>query len=94
MAYKLKRLSKKIGPENTNWCTLYIAADKKDKINKMDMVGMLLQKGKLQKDELGLIEVLDFSSYAAIDTKKIDSVLNLIKNEKIKKKQVKMEVSF
>lgn len=80
-------------PENTNWCTLYIAAGKKDKINKMDIVGMLLQKGKLQKDELGLIEVLDFSSYAAIDTKKIDLVLNLIKNEKIKNKKVKMEVS-
>lgn len=81
-------------PENTPWCTLYIAAGKKDKINKMDIVGMLLQKGKLQKDELGLIEVLDFSSYAAVNRKKIDSVLSLIKNEKIKNKKVKMEVSI
>ena len=80
-------------PENTPWCTLYIAAGKKDKINKMDIVGMLLQKGKLQKDELGLIEVLDFSSYAAVNRNKIDSVLELIKNEKIKNKKVKMEVS-
>ena len=80
-------------PENTPWCTLYIAAGKKDKINKMDIVGMLLQKGKLQKDELGLIEVLDFSSYAAVNRNKIDSVLKLIKNEKIKNKKVKMEVS-
>lgn len=80
-------------PENTAWCTIYIAAGKKDKINKMDIVGMLLQKGKLQKEELGLIEVLDFSSYAAVNRKKVDSVLNLIKNEKIKNKKVKMEVS-
>jgi superfamily II DNA/RNA helicase len=80
-------------PENTPWCTLYIAAGKKDKINKMDIVGMLLQKGKLQKEELGLIEVLDFSSYAAVKSNKIDAVLNLIKNEKIKNKKVKMEVS-
>ncbi len=80
-------------PENTPWCTLYIAAGKKDKINKMDIVGMLLQKGKLNKDELGLIEVLDFTSYAAVSRKRIDSVLSLVKNEKIKNKKVKMGVS-
>ncbi len=84
---------KNIIPENTPWCTLYIAAGKKDKINKMDIVGMLLQKGKINKDELGLIEVLDFTSYAAVNRKKIDSVLELIRNEKIKNKKVKMEVS-
>ena len=84
---------KNILPENTPWCTLYIAAGKKDKINKMDIVGMLLQKGKLNKDELGLIEVLDFSSYAAVSRKKIDAVLGLIKNEKIKNRKVKMEIS-
>jgi ATP-dependent RNA helicase DbpA len=80
-------------PENTPWCTLYIAAGKKDKINKMDIVGMLLQKGKLQKEELGLIEVLDFSSYAAVSRTKIDSLLSLIKEEKIKGRKIKMEVS-
>ncbi len=80
-------------PANTPWCTLYIAAGKKDKVNKMDIVGMLLQKGKLEKDELGLIEVLDFSSYAAVSRKKVNAMLDLIKNEKIKNKKVKMEVS-
>jgi len=80
-------------PENTPWCTLYIAAGKKDKINKMDIVGMLLQKGKLQKDELGLIEVLDFSSYAAIKRDKIEQLLVAVKEEKIKGRKIKMEVS-
>jgi ATP-independent RNA helicase DbpA len=54
---------------------------------------MLLQKGKLQKDELGLIEVLDHSSYAAIKGNKIDSLLRTIKDEKIKGRKIKMEVS-
>ena len=80
-------------PENTPWSTLYIAAGKKDKINKMDIVGMLMQKGKLQKDELGLIEVLDFSSYAAVKRDKIDVLLRLVKEEKIKGRKIKMEVS-
>ena len=81
-------------PQKARWCTLYIAAGKKDKINKVDIVGLLLQKGKLKKEELGLIEVLDYSSYVAVDAKKIDSVLELIKNEKIKNRKVKMEISF
>ena len=80
-------------PDMPPWSTLYIGAGKKDKINKMDIVGMLLQKGKLQKDELGLIEVLDHSSYAAIKRNKIDGLIRLIKDEKIKNKKIKMEVS-
>lgn len=84
---------KNLLPENTPWATLYIAAGKKDKINKMDIVGMLMQKGKLQKDELGLIEVLDKSAYAAVRRNKIDAVLKLIKEEKIKGRKIKMELS-
>ena len=80
-------------PEKSKWCTLYIAAGKKDKINKVDIVGLLLQKGKLDKDELGLIEVLDYSSYAAVSINKIESVLDLIKTEKLKNRKIKMEIS-
>jgi len=80
-------------PANTPWSTLYIAAGKKDKINKMDIVGMLLQKGKLQKDELGLIEVLDKSAYAAVKRDKINKVVQLVKEEKIKGRKIKMAVS-
>ncbi len=80
-------------PPNTDWATLYLAAGKKDKVNKVDIVGLLLQKGELKKEELGLIEVLDYSSYAAVKRSKIDRTVALIKNEKIKNKKVKIEVS-
>jgi ATP-independent RNA helicase DbpA len=80
-------------PAPCEWKTLYIGAGKKDKINKMDIVGMLLQKGKLQKDELGKIEVLDHSAYVAVKTSKIIKTLQLIKEEKIKNKKIKMEIS-
>ncbi len=63
------------------------------KINKMDIVGMLLQKGGLRKDELGKIEVLDHSAYAAVKSDKIVKVLHLIQDERIKNKKVKMEIS-
>lgn len=80
-------------PKPTPWATLYIAAGKKDKINKVDIVGVLLQKGELTKEDLGLIEVLDHSSYAAIKRNRIERTVQLIKNEKIKNKKVKIEVS-
>jgi ATP-independent RNA helicase DbpA len=84
---------KNILPEKPMWRTLFIAAGKKEKINKMDIVGMLLQKGKLAKEELGLVEVLDHSSYAAVRSNKIISVVDLIRNEKIKNKKIRIEIS-
>jgi len=80
-------------PRPTPWATLYIAAGKKDKINKVDIVGLLLQKGELAKEDLGLIEVLDHSSYAAVKRNRIERTVQLIKAEKIKNKKVKIEVS-
>lgn len=82
-----------IVPGKVPWRTLYIAAGKKEKINKMDIVGMLLQKGKLTKEELGRVEVLDHTSYAAVSSDKIKAVVERIKNEKIKNKKIKIEIS-
>ncbi|MDB5017346.1 MAG: dbpA [Mucilaginibacter sp.] len=84
---------KPVIPKPSPWSTLYIAAGKKDKINKVDIVGLLLQKGELTKEDLGLIEVLDHSSYAAVKRNRIERTVQLIKLEKIKNKKIKIEVS-
>ena len=84
---------KDVVPENTSWATLYLGAGRKDKINKIDIVGLLMKKGKLGKDELGLIEVQDYASYAGVSRKKIGNIVNLLKNEKIKNKKIKIEIS-
>lgn len=80
-------------PKPSQWSTLYIAAGKKDKVNKVDIVGLLLKKGKLAKENLGLIEVLDHSSYAAVARDQIARVAELVKNERIKGRKVKMAIS-
>lgn len=80
-------------PKPAEWATLYIAAGKKDKINKVDIVGLLLQKGRLAKDDLGLIEVLDHSSYAAVKNNLIAHTVTLIRDEKLKGRKVKIAVS-
>lgn len=64
--------------------TLYIGKGKKDKISKMDIVGFLCKKGKLQGNEIGKIDVRDHYAYVAVDRNKMRSVLTNVKGEKIK----------
>lgn len=80
-------------PEKPKWSTLFIAAGKKDKVNKIDIVGFLSKKGELKKEDIGIIEVKDFFSFAAVRKVKVGHVLELIKNEKIKNKKVKIEIA-
>ncbi|RZL28960.1 MAG: ATP-dependent helicase, partial [Pedobacter sp.] len=80
-------------PEASEWVTLYIANGKKDKINKIDIVGLFLQKGGLAKEDLGLIEVKDTASYVAVKRIKVDKLLKALSGEKIKGKKLKLEVA-
>ncbi len=84
---------KTVLPEKPKWTTLFIAAGKKDKVNKVDIVGFLSNKGQLKKEDIGLIEVKDFFSFVAIRKTKASTALHLVKNEKIKNKKVKIEVA-
>ncbi|MEO5911069.1 MAG: DEAD/DEAH box helicase [Pelobium sp.] len=78
--------------EASKWATIYIAAGKKDKVNKIDVVGLLYKKANLQKEEIGLIEVFDHMSYVAIQRKKVNGALALLKSEKIKGKKYKLGI--
>ena len=80
-------------PEKPKWSTLFIDAGKKDKINKIDIVGFLSQKGNLKKDEIGLIEVKDFTAFAAVRKSKIEQVVKSVQDEKMKNKKVKFAIA-
>jgi superfamily II DNA/RNA helicase len=80
-------------PAAEEWDTVYFSGGKKDKISKMDIVGFCIQKGKLEKDQIGKIEVKDFASYVAIKNKAIPGFLKNIDNEKIKGRKMKIELA-
>jgi superfamily II DNA/RNA helicase len=80
-------------PENPKWTTIYFGGGKKHKISKGDIVGLLIQKGLLEKDDIGLIEVQDLASFAAVNKTKAHKAIALLRNEKIKKQKVKIEIS-
>lgn len=71
-------------PALPEYITLYIGKGKKDKINKVDIVGFLSKKGNLSREEVGRIDVKDHYAFAAISRKKVKQTLKLIQNEKIK----------
>lgn len=81
-------------PSDSQWQTLYIAAGKKDKVNKIDIVGLLLKKGGLKKEDVGRIEVKDKNSYVAIKRHMTENVLSVLANEKIKGKKIKIEIAL
>ncbi|CAM3562506.1 DEAD/DEAH box helicase [Flavobacterium saliperosum] len=80
-------------PKPPEFQTIYISGGKKNKLNKIDIVGFFSQKGKLEKGDLGLIEVKDFVSFAAVKFKKVNELLRNIKDEKMKGKKFKIEVA-
>jgi superfamily II DNA/RNA helicase len=80
-------------PEKPKWTTLFIAAGKKDKVNKVDIVGFFTNKGQLKKEDIGIIEVKDFFSFVALRKSKVSHTLQLIKEEKLKGRKIKIAVA-
>lgn len=89
----LKMENVTILPKPPKFKTIYISGGKKNKLNKIDIVGFFSQKGKLEKGDLGLIEVKDFISFAAVKFNKVKDLLHNIKDEKMKGKKFKIEVA-
>ncbi|WP_428662733.1 DEAD/DEAH box helicase [Runella sp.] len=80
-------------PNPPEFVTIYISGGKKNKLNKVDIVGFFSQKGELEKGDLGLIEVKDYTSFAAVKRTKFKALLQNIRDEKMKGKKYKIEVA-
>lgn len=78
-------------PPMPKYACVYVSAGKKQKISKGDIAGFFMKAGGLKMDEIGLISILDHSSYVAVDRQKMKLVLQRIQNEKLKKLKVKIE---
>lgn len=71
-------------PRPPKWITLYIGKGKKDKINKVDIVGFLSKVGGLQKEEIGRIDVKEHYAFVAVARACEREVLARVKGQKIK----------
>ncbi|WP_348724755.1 DEAD/DEAH box helicase [Parabacteroides goldsteinii] len=76
-------------PLRSEWVTLTINRGKRDKLSKKDVVGFLFQKGGLDKDDLGVVEIKESCAYAAVKRDKKEGLLARIRDEKIKNMKAK-----
>lgn len=80
-------------PSAPKWVTIYVGKGKKDKVNKIDIVGFLSKVGQLSPDEIGRIDVMSNWAFVAISRPKAISLLRNIKGEKIKGKKTVFELA-
>lgn len=71
-------------PPKSKWATLYIGKGKRDKLNKIDIVGFLYKKGGLAREEVGQVDVKEHHAFVAVRRSKLKQLLTLIHGEKIK----------
>lgn len=71
-------------PAKPRWTTLYIGKGKKDKLNKVDIVGFLYKKGGLVREDVGQVDVKEHYAFVAVRRGKVKQLLTLLRGEKIK----------
>ncbi|WP_417602472.1 DEAD/DEAH box helicase [Owenweeksia hongkongensis] len=89
---EVEELSKSPLPAPSLWETLYISGGRRDKISKGDIAGLFFKQGKLKSDELGVIEIQPDHAFVSVPKTKVDSVINLVNNTKLKTKKVRISV--
>lgn len=70
--------------------TLYINGGKKNKIRPTDIVGTLIAKVGLGKDDIGSIDIFPFHSYVAIKKEYLDKSLEVLNKNRLKGKYYKV----
>ncbi len=73
-----------------NWKTLFISGGRKDKISKGDIAGLFIKEGKLNPEELGNIELKQDCAFVAVPSEKVNSLIGLLNNTRLKRKKVRI----
>jgi len=72
------------------WETIYISGGRKDKISKGDIAGLFFKQGKLNNDQLGVIEIKQDCAFVAVQASVAKQVVQLLDNSKLKQKKVRV----
>jgi superfamily II DNA/RNA helicase len=88
----IEKLTEAPLPAPTAWNTLFISGGRKDKISKGDIAGLFFKQGKLNKDELGVIELKHDCAFVAVQADKVEEVIQAVSNTKLKNKKVRISL--
>jgi len=79
-------------PTPSKWLTVFISGGRKDKISKGDIAGLCFKQGQLGKDDVGIIEIKQDCAFVAINKTKVNQLVQLIDNTKLKTKKVRVSI--
>jgi len=72
------------------WQTLFISGGRKDKISKGDIAGLFFKQGKINKDQLGFIELKQDCTFVAVPASIATDLVEKLNNTRLKKKKVRV----
>jgi hypothetical protein len=78
--------------QNSKWATLFVSGGRRDKISKGDLAGLFFKQGGLEKGELGVIELLSDCAFVGVPKVKVESLVALLNNTKVKKRKVRVSL--
>ncbi|OAB78005.1 DEAD/DEAH box helicase [Cochleicola gelatinilyticus] len=76
----------------SKWATLFVSGGRKDKISKGDLAGLFFKQGNLERNELGVIELKQDCAFVAVPKSKVESIIKLTNNTRLKKKKVRVSL--
>lgn len=79
-------------PLSAQWKTLYITGGRRDKISKGDVAGLFLKQGQILKDQLGVIEIKQDSTYVGVHADIAEALIEKTNNSKLKTKKVRISM--
>lgn len=89
---KVVNISKKTVLKPNHWKTLFVSGGRKDKISKGDIAGLFFKQGKLNKDQLGVIELKQDCTFVAVPATEANKLVSLLNNSRLKKKKVRISI--
>jgi superfamily II DNA/RNA helicase len=79
-------------PAPVQWKTVYVTGGRRDKISKGDIAGLFLKQGKLNKEQLGAIELNQNCAYVGVHADMAEQLIARTNNSKLKKKKVRVSL--
>ncbi|PKV51282.1 superfamily II DNA/RNA helicase [Aquimarina sp. MAR_2010_214] len=87
---EIETISKHSIREPQYWQTLFISGGRKDKISKGDIAGLFFKQGKINKDQLGVIELKQDCTFVAVPVSIADELVATLNNSRLKKKKIRV----
>jgi len=88
----IETLTDASGLPPSKWATLFISGGRKDKISKGDIAGLFMKEGKLEKDQLGIIELKQDCAFVAVEAGLANTMVEKFNNTRLKKKKVRVSL--